>query len=245
MPTWNDRLAVIPGNSYDFSFYAREDGFEAEANRRNLTFQEAFATEGNPFISGLGQSRVVMNYLMRSKAGDVSDAIDMDSQFIVVEVTEVIPAGTRPMDDIRAQLETLVRNEKRKEMMLARVKEQTSGQTSLDAIASSTSRNVQVANDVRLSAFTLPGAGREPMIVGAVFSLAQGTMSAPIAGESAIYLVEVVDRNMADPSAMSADERTAIRSRIEQTRNATFQQSWIEELKNKAKIEDFRTRVLQ
>lgn len=229
----------------DFSFYAREDGFEAEANRRNLTFQEAFATEGNPFISGLGQSRVVMNYLMRSKAGDVSDAIDMDSQFIVVEVTEVIPAGTRPMDDIRAQLETLVRNEKRKEMMLARVKEQTSGQTSLDAIASSTSRNVQVANDVRLSAFTLPGAGREPMIVGAVFSLAQGTMSAPIAGESAIYLVEVVDRNMADPSAMSADERTAIRSRIEQTRNATFQQSWIEELKNKAKIEDFRTRVLQ
>lgn len=229
----------------DFSFYAREDGFEAEANRRNLTFQEAFATEGNPFISGLGQSRVVMNYLMRSKANDVSDAIDMDSQFIVVEVTEVIPAGTRPMDDIRAQLETLVRNEKRKEMMLARVKEQTSGQTSLDAIASSTSRNVQVANDVRLSAFTLPGAGREPMIVGAVFSLAQGTMSAPIAGESAVYLVEVVDRNMADPSAMSADERTAIRSRIEQTRNATFQQSWIEELKNKAKIEDFRTRVLQ
>ena len=229
----------------DFSFYAREDGFEAEANRRNLTFQEAFATEGNPFISGLGQSRVVMNYLMRSKANDVSDAIDMDSQFIVVEVTEVIPAGTRPMDDIRAQLETLVRNEKRKEMMLARVKEQTSGQTSLDAIASSTSRNVQVANDVRLSAFTLPGAGREPMIVGAVFSLAQGTMSAPIAGESAIYLVEVVDRSMADPSAMSADERTAIRSRIEQTRNATFQQSWIEELKNKAKIEDFRTRVLQ
>lgn len=229
----------------DFSFYAREDGFEAEANRRNLTFQEAFATEGNPFISGLGQSRVVMNYLMRSKAGDVSDAIDMDSQFIVVEVTEVIPAGTRPMDDIRAQLETLVRNEKRKEMMLARVKEQTSGQTSLDAIASSTSRNVQVANDVRLSAFTLPGAGREPMIVGAVFSLAQGTMSAPIAGESAVYLVEVVDRNMADPSAMSADERTAIRTRIEQTRNATFQQSWIEELKNKAKIEDFRTRVLQ
>lgn len=229
----------------DFSFYAREDGFEAEATRRTLYVQEAFATEGNPFISGLGQSRVVMNYLMRSKAGDVSDAIDMDSQFIVVEVTEVIPAGTRPMDDIRAQLETLVRNEKRKEMMLARVKEQTAGQTSLDAIASASGRNVQVANDVRLSAFVIPGAGREPMIVGAVFSLAQGTMSAPIAGESAVYLVEVVDRNMADPSAMTAEERTAIRNRIEQTRNATFQQSWIEELKNKAKIEDYRTRVLQ
>jgi peptidyl-prolyl cis-trans isomerase D len=229
----------------DFSFYAREDGFEAEATRRGLTVMEAFATEGNPFISGLGQSRVVMNYLMRAKRGDVSDAVDMDSQFIVVEVTEVIPAGTRPMDDIRPQVETLVRNEKRKQMMLTRVKEQVAGQTSLDAIASSTGRSVSIASDVRLNVFTLPGAGREPMIVGALFSVAPGTLSAPLAGESAVYLVEVIDRNIADASAMSDVDRSAIRTRLEQTKSATFQQSWIEELKNKATIEDFRTRVLQ
>jgi parvulin-like peptidyl-prolyl isomerase len=229
----------------DFSFYAREDGYAEEAERRGLTIQEGYATEGNPFISGLGQSRVVMNYLMRSKAGDVSDAIDMDSQFIVVEVDEVIPAGTRPMDDIRAQLETLVRNEKRKEMMLARVAEQIAGQTGLDAIASATGRNVTDANSVSLSSFTLPGAGREPKIVGAIFALAPNTPSAPIAGESAVYVVEVIDRTMADPSNLSDAERSAIRTRLEQSRSATFQQSWVEELKNKADIEDFRTRVLQ
>ncbi len=229
----------------DFSFYAREDGYQAEAERRGLTVQEGYATEGNPFISGLGQSRVVMNYLMRSKQGDVSDAIDMDNQFIVVEVNEVIPAGTRPMDDIRAQLETLVRNEKRKEMMLARVNEQIAGQTSLDAIASSTGRNVMVANDVRLSSFALSGAGREPLIVGAIFALEPNTVSAPTAGESAVYVLEVTNRAMADVSNLSEAERSEIRSRLEQTRSATFQQSWIEELKNKADIEDFRTRVLQ
>ncbi len=149
------------------------------------------------------------------------------------------------MDDIRPQLETLVRNEKRKEMMLARVKEQMVSQTSLDAIASSTGRNVSVANDIRLNGFTLPGAGREPKIVGAIFSVAPNTLSAPIAGESAVYLIEVIDRNMADPNAMTDVERAAISTRLEQTRSASFQQSWIEELKNKAKIDDFRTRVLQ
>jgi parvulin-like peptidyl-prolyl isomerase len=229
----------------DFSFYAREDGFEPEATRRTLVLQEAYATEGNPFISGLGQSRVVMNYLMRAKVGDISDAIDMDSQFIVMELTEIIPAGTRPMDDIRTQIETLVRNEKRKEMMLARVKEQITGQTGLDAIASATTRNVSTANDLSLSVYTLPGAGREPLIVGAVFALAPNTLSAPLAGESAVYLVEVLNRSIADPATMPDEERTAIRTRLEQTRSATFQQSWIEELKNKATIEDFRTRVLQ
>ncbi len=229
----------------DFSFYAREDGYQSEAERRGLTTQEGYATEGNPFISGLGQSRVVMNYLMRSKGGDISDAIDMDNQFIVVEVNEVIPAGTRPMDDIRAQLETLVRNEKRKEMMLARVNEQIAGQANLDAIASATGRNAIVANDVRLNTFTIPGAGREPMIVGAVFAVEPNTLSAPIAGESAVYVLEVTNRTMADPSSLSDAARTEIRTRLEQTRSATFQQSWIEELKNKADIEDFRTRVLQ
>lgn len=229
----------------DFSFYAREDGFEAEATRRVFVLQEAFATEGNPFISGLGQSRIVMNYLMRAKVDDISDAIDMDSQFIVIELTEIIPAGIRPMDDIRPQIETLVRNEKRKEMMLARVKEQTAGQNGLDAIASATTRNVSMANDLRLSEFTLPGAGREPMIVGAAFALAPNTLSAPIAGESAVYMVEVLNRTIADPATMPDQDRTTIRTRLEQTRSAAYQQSWIEELKNKATIEDFRTRVLQ
>lgn len=228
----------------DFSYYAREDGYEAEAQRRNLTIQEGFATEGNPFIAGLGQSRVVLNYLARAQAKDISDAVDLDSQFLVIEVTEVIPEGTRALEDIRPQVETLVRNEKRKKLMLDKVNGLIKGQSSLDAIASSNNRTVQQADSLTLNNTSLPGAGVEPAVLGTIFGLSLNTMSKPIEGESAIYLVQVSNRQMADKANLSDAERAAIRSRLEQSRNATFQQNWIEELKKKADIEDYRLKVL-
>jgi parvulin-like peptidyl-prolyl isomerase len=228
----------------DFSFYAREDGYEAEAQRRNLPIQEGFATEGNPFIAGLGQSRVVLNYLARAKANDISDAVDMDNQFLVMEVTEIIPEGTRPLEDIRPQVETLVRNEKRRKLMLDKVTGLVKGQSSLDAIATANGKEVQVADAVTLNNTSLPGAGVEPSVVGTIFGLALNTMSKPIEGESAIYLVQVSNRQLADKANLSDAERAAIRSRLEQSRTATFQQNWIEELKKKADIEDYRLKVL-
>jgi peptidyl-prolyl cis-trans isomerase D len=228
----------------DFSFYAREDGFEAEATRRNLTIQEGFATDGNPFIAGLGQSRIVVNYLARAKKADISDAVDMDTQFIVMEVSEVIPAGTRPLEDIRPQVETLVRNEKRKKLMLDKVSGMIKGQTSIDAIANANGREVQTADAVTLNNVSLPGAGVEPAVIGTIFGLGLNSMSKPVQGESAIYIVEVTGRQMADKANLSDPERAAIRSRLEQNRNAMFQQNWIQELKKKADIEDYRLRVL-
>lgn len=228
----------------DFSYYAREDGYEAEAQRRNLTIQEGFATEGNPFIAGLGQSRVVLNYLARAQAKDISDAVDLDSQFLVIEVTEVIPEGTRALEDIRPQVETLVRNEKRKKLMLDKINGLIKGQSSLDAIASANNREVQQADALTLNNTSLPGAGVEPVVLGTIFGLSLNTMSKPIEGESAIYLVQVSNRQMADKANLSDAERAAIRSRLEQSRNATFQQNWIEELKKKADIEDYRSKVL-
>ncbi len=228
----------------DFSFYAREDGYEAEAQRRNLPIREGFATEGNPFIAGLGQSRVVLNYLARAKANDISDAVDMDNQFLVMEVTEIIPEGTRPLEDIRPQVETLVRNEKRRKLMLDKVTGLVKGQSSLDAIAGANGKQVQAADAVTLNNTSLPGAGVEPAVVGTIFGLALNTMSKPIEGESAIYLVQVSSRQLADKANLSDAERAAIRSRLEQSRTATFQQNWIEELKKKADIEDYRLKVL-
>jgi hypothetical protein len=49
---------------------------------------------------------------------------------------------------------------------------------------------------------------------------------------------------LADKANLSEAERAAIRSRLEQSRTATFQQNWIEELKKKADIEDYRLKVL-
>src|SRR5699024_4543470 len=73
----------------DFSFFAQEDGFKAEAERRGFELQEGLATKGTNFISGIGQSQQIMNYLTQAGEGDVSDPLELPGQFVVLSVTEI------------------------------------------------------------------------------------------------------------------------------------------------------------
>src|SRR5690625_2390280 len=98
----------------DFSFFAEEDGFKAEAERRGLELQEGLATKGTNFISGIGQSQQMMNYLNQAGEGDVSDPLELPGQFVVLSVTEITSAGVRPFEEVREQIRTSVTNEKRK-----------------------------------------------------------------------------------------------------------------------------------
>jgi peptidyl-prolyl cis-trans isomerase D len=73
----------------DFSFFAEEEGFTAEAERRELEVKEAFATKGNDFISGLGQSRQIMSFLESAKEGAISNPIELSGEKASARVNAV------------------------------------------------------------------------------------------------------------------------------------------------------------
>ncbi|MBN2732311.1 MAG: SurA N-terminal domain-containing protein, partial [Balneolaceae bacterium] len=105
----------------DFSFFANQDGFEEEAGRRELEIKESMATKGNNFIAGLGQSRQILDMLENSSEGTISKPIELSGQFVVLKVSNVTPAGVRPFEEVRSQIETAVRNNKRKAQVADRV----------------------------------------------------------------------------------------------------------------------------
>jgi peptidyl-prolyl cis-trans isomerase D len=231
----------LANEAEDFQYFAQSDGFVSEAERSGFTVQEGVATEGNPFISGLGQSRIVLNELQHMRRGAVSDVIETEDKFIVFRVDEVIPAGTRPLDEVRSQVESLLREQKRKELMARRVSEMLDGSGSLDALAEAAGKSVQSAERIRLNAATVPGAGREPKVVGAAFSLAEGQLSPVISGSSAAFVMVVTERTMAEPGDMTTAERRLIREQLQQQKNTAFGSVWVDRLKADADIRDFRT----
>ncbi|MFO8029870.1 MAG: peptidyl-prolyl cis-trans isomerase [Cyclonatronaceae bacterium] len=238
------RLADEAG---DFQYFAEADGFATEAERSGYTVQEGVATEGNPFIAGLGQSRVILNELRQMRQGDLSDVIETEDKFIVFRVDEVIPEGARPLDEVRSQVESLVREEKRREQMEQRVSEMLAGVTVLEELAEAQGKSIQSAERVRLNAATVPGVGREPKIIGAAFSLPEGELSQAIAGNNAVFVMMVENRSMADVASMSTAERREIRDQLQQQKNTAFGEIWVDRLKADADIRDFRTqqRVMQ
>lgn len=229
----------------DFAAYAAESGFEAEAARQNLTVGTAFATENTPFIPGIGQSRVLLNSLTRAKRGQISDAIELDDQFIVYEVTEIRPEGRRPLDEVKPQIEARLRNEKRKEIVVGQVRDLLKNATTIDALASQSGRELLDATGIRLSASVIPGAGREPAVIGSAFAIPLNSLSRVIEGENAAFVIWVTNRIDADAKAMPESTANAIRARLQQQKSQTLREVWIERLKANAEIKDYRALLLR
>lgn len=229
----------------DFSFFAEEDGFEAEAERRGLELREGLATKGTGFISGIGQSQQIMNYLTNADEGDISEPLELSGQFVVLEIADITPAGVQPFEEVKEQIRTIVINEKRKEQAVSQVEELLAQNNGLASLAKAAAKEVATAQGVAMNATTLPGAGREPAVIGAIFGLDQGEQSDPVKGTSAAFVVQVDRLQEADISNLTQSQRSEIREQLRKEKAAAYLDTWIEELKEEADIEDNRSRVLQ
>lgn len=229
----------------DFSAFAENDGFEEEATRQNLPVLTAFAMEDTPFIPGIGNSRLLLNALKKAKENEISQPVELDDRFVVFEVTEIREAGPRPLDDVRAQIETRLRNDKRRELTAARVRELVKGVASIEDLAAKDAKEVMTVTDQRLSGTAIVGAGREPAVVGAVFAAPINALSTVIEGENAAFVVFVTSRVDADPAAMPEGAEAVLRSRLQAEKAQSFREIWIERLKENADIKDYRSLLLR
>jgi len=229
----------------DFGFFAEEDGFDEEAERRELEIQEAFATKGNAFIAGIGQSRQIMNYLETAGEGDISNPIELSDQFVVLQVTEIVPEGPRPFEEVQSQIRNIVINNKRKEQIEQRVNDLLAANETIESLASAAGKEISRAENLGMNAAVIPGGGREPQVIGAIFGLEEGKRSGPIVGNNAVFVVTVENRVDADPQAMTASDRQQIRQQLQQQKSGSFSQVWMEQLKQDADIEDYRATLLR
>ena len=237
-----DRIAE---RAEEFEFYASSDGFEREAERRDLEIRTATATKDNPFIPGLGPSQITLDALDQLGRNRVSEPIELNDQFIVVQLLERIPSGLRPLDEVRQQVENAVRTEKRKEILYDRVRELRGQYDDIELLAASAGKDIVVANDVRLAANNLEGAGREIKVIGSIFGMEIGQFSGPIRGENAIFVIHADDISMVDGTNISSTQRNEIRSQLEQQKFMSFNEIFIDRLKEEATIRDNRSRIIR
>jgi peptidyl-prolyl cis-trans isomerase D len=237
-----DRLAE---RAEEFQFYASSDGFEREADRRELEIRTATATKDNPFIPGLGASQRTVQALENLRVNRISEPIELDDYFVVMQLLERTPEGVRPFDEVRSQVETAVRTQKRKEIMRDRVQSLLADNTDFNALAQASGNEVMSAEGVRMNGSTIPGAGRELQVIGAIFEMESGQTSSAITGDNAVFVIRVNDLDLADPAAMTSADRSEIRNRLEQEKFMAFNQVFIDRLKEGASIRDNRRQILR
>ena len=229
----------------EFQYFAEENDFIEEANRAELSVGNIFATDGNTFISGLGNSQQVLDFLSRSDMGDISAPIELSNELVILQLIEVTEEGFRPFEDVRSQLEVAVRIEKRKEILQAQIQEWLTQHNDMISLSEATGKSIESVVNVSANSTVLKGAGREPEVIGYAFSMDVDERSGPIAGESAVYVLYLINKTKPNLAATTPDTFENIRQQLEQELNNEYLSVWILQLKDEADIIDNRFVLLQ
>lgn len=216
----------ISASEGDFAEVAKKENYEVR------TVKDVKALEEN--IPGAGAQRRVIQWAFEDEAsvGDVR-RFDTNNGYIVAQLTSKRDKGLMSVEEASAEVTPILRKEKKAEL----IKERIQG-NSLQEIANNQGVSVQTADAVNLSNPTLAGAGEEPEVVGAVFSMEPGKVSSPLAGEKGVYVAELVSKF----EAPAMDSYKGFAQQESASRRAQATMRVFEALKDKAEIDDNRAR---
>ncbi|HXH98640.1 MAG TPA: SurA N-terminal domain-containing protein [Sphingobacteriaceae bacterium] len=166
--------------------------FSAEVSKlklNKLLAENITASQGT--VSGLESPREVIRWAYQADEGDISDKVfEAGDKFIIARLTDIREKGVLPMEKIKKQIEPMVRNRVKAEMLIQKIQKANASNISQLAqkLGSSpvTAQNIVFANPI------LPGSSQENKVVGAVFGSQPGKLSKPVEGEQGVY-VFVVD----------------------------------------------------
>ena len=196
--------------------------------------------ENDNQLGALLDARQLIKWAFEAKQGDVSEAFNIQDQFIVAVVDKIQPEGLPDAKTARPMVELTVRNLKKAENITKKL----STAATLEAAAASYSVPVGSAgadSTLIFGAQIINGVGQEPKIIGAAFNKAYQTkMSEPIVGTNGVYLIKVnsVGNKTTDiPEVLAATAKEKTASMVQTT------YSFFESLKKLADIKDNRSKI--
>ncbi|AVR44322.1 peptidylprolyl isomerase [Christiangramia fulva] len=218
-----------------FEMSANENNFNEVAKEGNYdvkTVRDMKALDEN--IPGVGSERRIVQWTFNedTEAGDIK-RFDTSNGYVVAQLISKNDAGLMSVEEASSIVTPILRKEKKAEMIKNNIKGNT-----LQEIASNHNVQVEQADAVNLNTPTLPGAGKEPKVVGTVFGLKEGEVAEPIAGEKGVFVAKLLSRF----KAPEMENYTSYAQQETMERRAQATSRVFDALKKKADIEDKRAK---
>ncbi|MHB1176814.1 MAG: peptidylprolyl isomerase [Daejeonella sp.] len=166
------------------------DAVSQKSGYSKLLAENVVATQSS--IPGLDNPREMIRWVFGSDKNDVSEQVfEMGSKFAVAKVTDVFEKGTLPLEQVKKQIEPLVRNKVKARLLLEKMEKAHSGSSSIEQVAQKAGRPVTPVQNIVFANPIIPGISQENKLVGAIFGSQPGKLSPAIEGESGIFVFVV------------------------------------------------------
>jgi peptidyl-prolyl cis-trans isomerase D len=146
-------------------------------------------------IAGFDNAREIIRWAFKGKKGDVSAPFEFPDKFVVAALTEVREKGFAPIEQIKEQLTSLVKKDKKAQRFIDEFKKN-AGLGNLQAISGKMNSPVVDATGISFASFSLPGVGIEPNVIAASATIPKAVLSKPIKGNNGVFMIYVTNRNV-------------------------------------------------
>jgi peptidyl-prolyl cis-trans isomerase D len=218
------------------------DNFDAQATKAGLKKQDApdvtaIASSFNTVTSG----REIVRWAYKAEVGDFSDQVfTSGDQYIVARLTQVKPKGTLSLDVVKKQIQPQVLIAVKGKMLSDKLQAAASGAANINQVSQKAGTPVIPMQNIVFANPIIPGSSAEYKVVGTIFGSQPGKVSAPVEGQTGVF-VFVVD-NFIKPAPLANAVRE--KQEIGQALLQRTQQGILDALKDKANVKDFRVKFL-
>ena len=248
-------LRYQPSRSTEDSLRTRAEALQEQAEAEG--FAAALAASGiaamatnflrkSQAVPGLSANTTwIVNHFFEQELGAVSQVIEDDLGLWVAHLVAKRPAGTAPLDELKPQLEPLVRARKKAERAAARL-EAVRREVEAGATLAAAAQNAGLerhAPEPFARTESVEGLGRGNAVVGAAFRLEEGQLSAVIevaeGSQRGAYLLRLLEKTPIDEEQF-AEQRAQVGAQLQAQRTQEAVQNWFTHLYETAEIEDNR-----
>ncbi len=222
-----DAFAANSGNRNQFTENAEEN------NYRILQANDVDAGARN--INNLTNAREIVRWAFsEASKGQVSSVFELDNAYVVATLVSKKEEGEAELDDVREQVTTQVRNDKK----AALIKSKLQGLNTLDAMKSvyPEAASLNEIPDLKLGSSVIPGVGFAPRAVGAIFGIKESQVTQPIQEDIGVIIAKL---NNLIPAAEIGDY-SGFQSQLTQSSSQRISYQVMMALQDLANVKDYR-----
>ncbi|MEP3209189.1 MAG: peptidylprolyl isomerase [Maribacter sp.] len=183
-------------------------------------------------LPGLTNQRNIVQWAFNedTEIGDIR-RFNINNGYAVVQLTASYKEGVMSVEDASASILPKVRKERKAAQIIG----QHQGK-SMEDLAKDANVSMSNATALTVKSPTIPGAGREPAIVGAAYAMSEGETSGLIEGETGVFMVTVTKKE----AATTLDNYSTYANTLKSSSAARVNTAVFDALKEASEIEDNR-----
>jgi len=183
-------------------------------------------------LPGLSAQRGIVQWAFNkdTEIGDIK-RFNINNGYAVVQVTAAYKKGLMSSEEASSRVLPILR----KKQKAAQIITANSGKNLAD-LASANNVNQSSASAITMKSPTIPGAGREPLVIGTAFAMNEGDTSKLVEGETGVFMLSVTKKE----EAAQLDNYSTYANTLKTSTAAKVNTSVFNALKEASDIEDNR-----